>query len=102
MRSRAVSLPARCCFSILDGPPPARRRVFELVELFDQEAHVRGAGDGGRGGGGFGGHEYYCFMVAERGDLSAGGRVSNYIIKLHMHSAPWKRHQKDATNAGIT
>ncbi len=33
--------------------------VFELVELFDQKAHMRGASDRAGGGGGFiGGHEY--------------------------------------------
>ena len=26
MRSRAVILPARCCFSMRAGPPPSRRR----------------------------------------------------------------------------
>jgi len=46
MRSRAVSLPARCCFSIRR----VRRRAqafFEALQLIDQVVHVRGCGDGG-------------------------------------------------------
>ena len=49
------------------GAATGAEALFELVELIDEKAHVRGAGDGGRGGGGFGGHfSNHCFTIRSR------------------------------------
>ena len=45
MRSRAVILPARCCRSMRDGAAAFAQAGLQLVQLFDEEAHVRLARD---------------------------------------------------------
>jgi hypothetical protein len=74
MRSRVVSFPAFVLLGNFRLAAAGTQAVFELMELIDAKPHVRGAGDGAGGGGGFvGGHE--STIVSPYGGNAGSGRT---------------------------